>query len=64
MSFKNLKLNYSKSIEIEPLHQDMAETDKIIELGREQGFLGRFLMRFTPCEFSNVTHNQLNIAKY
>ena len=34
----------------------MAETDKIIELGRELGFLGRFLMRFTPCKFSNVTH--------
>ena len=43
-------------IEIKPLHQDMAETDKIIELGRELGFLGRFLMRFTPCKFSNVTH--------
>ena len=47
--FQNSKLNYSKSIEIKPLHQDMAETDKIIELGRELGFLGQFLIRFTPC---------------
>ena len=34
----------------------MAETDKTIELGWELGFLGRFLMQFTPCKFSNVTH--------
>ena len=34
----------------------MAETDKIIELGGELGFLGQFLMRFIPCKFSNVTH--------
>ena len=45
--FQNSKLNYSKLIEIKPLHQDMAETDKIIELGWELGFLGRFLIQFT-----------------
>ena len=48
--FLNSKLNYSKSIEIKPLHQDMAETDKIIELGRELGFLGQFLIRFTSLQ--------------
>ena len=34
----------------------MAETDEIYELGWEQGFLGQFLMQFTPYQFSNVTH--------
>ena len=48
--FQNSKLNYSKSIEIKPLHQDMAETDKIIELGWELGFLGRFLIWFTSLQ--------------
>ena len=48
--FQNSKSNYSKSIEIKPLHQDTAETDKIIELGRELGFLGRFLIRFTSLQ--------------
>ena len=45
---QNSKLNYSKSIEIKPLHWDMTETDEIIELGWEPGFLGQFLMQFTP----------------